>query len=262
MYKKMLTGLAMAGLSMVSAGAAAAIVNETVVTFGSGNKASNFTPDAMKTAAYGGFANVNSGVCSGCYTNNSSSTLDSMVIGIVQDNVDPSLLPAAPHLHRVGASTNWKLGYHADSTGIYGRAQDGSAFSLVSMQFDASITDENPDQEAGDYWEILGYSSALNPGLDTAADSGSWVARQIVTNGFNGLLTLDSAFKNISAFWIHYHGYQATPLDGKQFGMVLDDIKVNAPVKTVPVPAAVWLFGSGLLGLLSMRGRKTSAISA
>ena len=32
-----------------------------------------------------------------------------------------------------------------------------------------------------------------------------------------------------------------------------------APVSTVPVPAAVWLFGSGLLGLVGIARRKKKA---
>ena len=36
-----------------------------------------------------------------------------------------------------------------------------------------------------------------------------------------------------------------------QYGPALDDISVNA----VPIPGAVWLLGSGLLGLVAIRRR-------
>lgn len=38
-----------------------------------------------------------------------------------------------------------------------------------------------------------------------------------------------------------------------------DQLRVITAVSTVPVPAAVWLFGSGLLGLIGMARRKRSA---
>jgi hypothetical protein len=212
---------------------------------------------------------------SGCYYE------DGLVLGIVQDTSDP-----LSHLHRagttVGATQDTTLKYHSDSSGVYVRALDSTSFSLTSMGFSAPISAENPiyganptpDADgiiqpdgtgvlgANEYWEILGYSSALNPGLDTSVNGGSWVAKQTVANGFNGTVTLSSAFNNISAFWIHYHGYQQSPKDGIAFALELDNVKVNAAVAAVPVPAAVWLFGSGLMGLLYSAKRKAGSLVA
>jgi len=39
----------------------------------------------------------------------------------------------------------------------------------------------------------------------------------------------------------------------------IDNVSINADVSAVPVPAAVWLFGSGLLGLVGVARRKASA---
>jgi hypothetical protein len=41
-----------------------------------------------------------------------------------------------------------------------------------------------------------------------------------------------------------------------------DVYRVNTTVSAVPLPAAVWLMGSGLVGLLSFRNRKTTALAA
>lgn len=179
----------------------------------------------MNYSAYAGHANVAPVVGGNTPGIGSSGAYyeEGMVVGIVEDTSNP-----IAHVHRNGSSVDRNIGYHSDSTGLYIRAQDSSAFSLNSMDFSAPIdTAENPDSGSGEYWEILGYSSALNPTLDTDANSGSWIARQTVTNGFSGTLVLDSSFSNISAFWIHYHGYQQTPTDGKAFAMELDNIKVS-----------------------------------
>ena len=255
MNKKIINGLLIAAVA-ASGAAHAAITTETLLNFNKGNPPTpnvESTPGniGMTFSSYSGFANTTplvNGNCtgsgtSGCYYE------DGLVVGIVRDTSN-----SIAHLHRNGVPEDRMLGYHSDSSGIYIRAQDSTAFSLISMDFLAPIDEaENPDSGSNDFWEILGYGSALNIGLDTAPNSGSWVARQTVTNGFNGKLILDPAFSNISAFWIHYNGYQQTPGDGKQFGMELDNVVVNA----VPVPAAVWMFLSGMMGLLAIGKRKS-----
>lgn len=210
-------------------------VENLTLTGSSANNAKASTIDfntGMQYASYAGHANVEpvaGGNTPG--TGNSGAYYEEgMVVGIVKDTSPDNIA----HVHRGGSTADRNIGYHSDASGLYIRAQDSSAFSLNSMDFFAPIDPaENPDAGPDDYWEILGYSSALNPTLDTDANSGPWIARQTVHNGFSGTLVLDSAFNNISAFWIHYHGYQQTPtspdgiIDAKQFAMGLDNIKVS-----------------------------------
>lgn len=229
----------------VSGAASAAITGSTTIDF-----------TGMIQSSLAGKANITpqaNGNCVGT-GNNGCYLEDGMVVGIVEDTSN-----ITAHVHRNGTSSAASLGYHSDSSGIYIRAQDSTAFSLTSMLFQAPIDPaENPDSGANDVWEIFGFSNALNPGLDTAASPTS-VAYQTVANGFDGELLLNPAFQNISAFWIHYKGYPQTPLDGKAFAMDIDNIVVNAPVTSaVPVPGAVWLFGTGLMGLLSSRRKKAA----
>lgn len=268
----------------VSGTANAAITTETILNFNKGEAA---TPQVASTAgnlgmtqsAYAGFANVapqSGGLTAG--TNAAGAYYeDGLVVGIVQDTSNN-----IAHVHRGGTVNDRNVMYHSDSSGLYIRALDSSAFSLTSLNFDAVASDENPyatgtyiSQSSGesvtsvaganDYWEILGYASALNPTLDTDANSGAWIARQTLTNGFNGLVTLSSAFENIGAFWIHYAGYQQTPVDGMQFAMSLDNVIVNAavvpPVAAVPVPAALWMFLSGIMGLLAFGKKKDRLVA-
>ena len=185
----------------------------------------------MAFSSYSGFANnapVAGGNCAGvafnsCYNENG------MVVGIVQDTSNPTA-----HLHRNGNSTTAGLGYHSDSSGIYIRALNSKAFTLSSMDFKAPINAENPGTGANDFWEILGFNTAINPGLGNGdgTNYANRVAYQTVANGFNGNLLLNGSFQNVNAVWIHYNGYPQTPTDGKQFSMELDNIQVS-PVAAI-----------------------------
>ncbi|WP_434130544.1 VPLPA-CTERM sorting domain-containing protein [Methylocaldum gracile subsp. desertum] len=240
---KTIAGMIFSALTLTTGTAGAAIVDPVTIDF-----------EAMTFAAYYGKANLApepGGTCAGagsagCYFE------DGFAIGTVS-NPDPNA-----HLHRYDGDFSTLLQYHPDSPGIYVRAQDSSAFSLTSMEFQAPIKNANPGTGPNDVWEILGFNTALNPDL-AAGDGTNYptvVAYQTVANGFNGTLTLDEAFENIDAFWIHYKGYPIVPEDGKRFDLRIDNITLSAPVSAVPIPAAVWLFGTGLMGLVSLGRRK------
>jgi len=123
------------------------------------------------------------------------------------------------HLHGVnyfaGTNISRGLAYHSDSSGIFIRMVDSSAFSIVSMLFMAPINLYNPDTGESDYWDVLGYSFATDPTLST--DGATPVATQTVANGYNSSLSLSSDFGNISSLWIHYNGFPQQPTDGKLF---------------------------------------------
>ena len=248
---KIISGLVLAALSTLSGAASAA-----TITFGTGTAlAATVFGEANATPrdAAGDCANPNGD----CYYE------AGFAVGIVQD-LSPG--GSGDHLHRAGLSSNRTLQYHADSSGIYVRAIDGSAFSFNSTDFHAPISDTavppNPNVGADQYWEILGFNQAEVPNLyagDGTSYPGYQVAYQQVLNGtdVNGLV-ISSAFQNIKSFWIHYVGYPALPTDGVDFAMTIDNINLGAPVVgAVPIPAAVWLFGSGLMGLVSFARRKS-----
>lgn len=185
----------------------------------------------MTLSSYAGFANATPGPAGDCVGSGSSGCYvqNGMVIGIVEDTSNP-----IAHLHRAGTVADRSLQYHSDSSGIYIRSQDSKAFSLDSMDFKAPISAANPENNANDYWEILGFNTALNPNLDTGdgTNYATRVAYQKVANGFNGTLSqsnglLSSDFNNINAVWVHYNGYPQTPTDGKEFSMALDNVKVS-----------------------------------
>lgn len=282
MNLKLINGLlfgALAGLSQASS-AALTGADEVMVSFpGAIMNQSSYGFGANQVPDAGGLCPETGGAA--CYYE------DGFAIGSPTDGNGTN------HIHRTGSITGGgltdkALAYHGDSSGIYLRAQDGSAFDLKSMIFQAPIGDTNyiygPAMDMGnplsdqptdigllgpdEGWEIFGFSSAANPTITSTDGYGTAVAHSFIANGFEGLVgtnsssdfVLDAAFNNVSAIWIHYKGYPVTPLDGIFFDVELDNIVLGAPV-VVPVPAAVWLFGTGLLGLVSF-GRKKSALSA
>lgn len=272
-----LSGLAFAMLATFSGVSSAAITQTTV-----------FTLDTVQNAgAYNGKPHLSSntsGFCTGCYmqsdigsTTGGLNQVNTMVLGTVDDPNSDS-----EHVHAYVDLGNGTVGYHSDSAGIYIRARDSSAFSLLSLDLHAPINDQNPDTGANDGWEIIGFSSALNSGLSAGngVNYANSNAYQFVANGFEGTVLLNDAFSNVKGFWIHYKGYPFTPFDpdfdpetgddgplkAKAFEMVLDNVKLATAGTTnpsqVPVPAAVWLFGSGLLGLVSFGNKRSRNLAA
>lgn len=233
----------------VSGAAQAHLHEEVVIDFQGG-------PNGALASAVFGHANLAlgaNGLCAGpgnCYHE------DDFVIGVVNDPND-----AGAHVHRAGPTTDRELSYHSDSTGIYGRTLDGHEFALISLHFSAPINAaSNPGQGADDLWEILGFNTAVNPDLagGDGTNYATRVAYQTVANGFDGLLTLDAAFHNINAFWIHYKGHPDVPNPAPDFELHVDDIRVGPAVEPVPVPAAVWMLGSSIAALGTLRRRRST----
>lgn len=196
---------------------------------------------AMPAAVFGA-ANLALDGQGGCGGSGACYLEDGMLIGTVDD---PNGI--GEHVHRTGAVADRALAYHSDSSGFYLRAQDGSRFSMFSLDFRAPITDDNPDAGDDEAWEILGFSVAVNPDL-AQGDGTHYATRtayQRVANGFNGSLTLNAGFGDISALWIHYAGYPGVPR-AKDFAMVTDSFKLG-PAAPIPAPAAIWLLGSAIV---------------
>ncbi|MBD9356880.1 DUF3570 domain-containing protein [Methylomonas albis] len=199
----------------------------------------------MAYAAYYGSSNTGTGSCSGQGTNGCYEEAN-IVVGHVNDGT------LSAHLHQFANDYDsskgidlYGLEYHADSSGIYLRALDGSAFSLDSLNFNATIQNGNrlnnavattsPNYWATPYWEMLGFNTAVNTNLASGdgTNYATRIAYQTIANGFNGNLsladgTLNSSFSNVNAVWIHFAGFPSTPTNGKTFNMVLDNVVTSS----------------------------------
>jgi hypothetical protein len=83
------------------------------------------------------------------------------------------------------------------------------------------------------------------------------VAGGLVPNSADLLLAYDFGLINDIATSYTQFFLDQNPFEGIQYEF---DIYGNDPlISVVPVPAAVWLFGSGLLGLIGISRRKKAA---
>jgi len=72
---------------------------------------------------------------------------------------------------------------------------------------------------------------------------------QMMNDGVAGFFTGEVMYSTSA-------GTSGSWYSGNQYGF--DYASINGTVSTVPVPAAIWLFGSGLLGLIGLAHRKTA----
>ncbi|MDD1620576.1 MAG: PEP-CTERM sorting domain-containing protein [Methylococcaceae bacterium] len=267
--KKILPALLLTG-GATFAGQASAYTVTNTMTFLTGT-----------TLPGGVYGHANTAAATGTYAE------DGIIVGVVGDPTDINA-----HVHSAGPSTNRALEYHTDSSGMYFRKADGSAFSLVSLDYDLGSSTE------GGNFAIYGFKNAVNDPMLSAAGSPSptdpegglipYVASKLIANdGIGGtpkapvyrtlnVAEAGNAFENISAFWITYQGFNHSPTTNYKaldpvtgaplypdFNIHVDNVKLGAavtpPPATVPVPGAVWLFGTGLAGLMASRRKKATA---
>jgi len=126
---------------------------------------------------------------------------------------------------------------------------------------------------------VLQYVTTVvaNPPWDTAAINDANAAAGVVdfvflgqsvgtSSGTFGLATLsfnvvggDGKYTSISFADSAFGGFVAPGGVPVSVNYVAGQVGVNIPLTPVPVPAAFWLFGSGLLGLVGMARRKKTA---
>lgn len=247
------------GLLVAAGNASAALTGNQTVTLDFAN---------LPAAVYAK-PNIADGLAQSCsFPGVSCYSEDGFLVGTV---VDPASEGA--HLHNGGPNDNTStfLQTHADAGGIYIRAADFSAFSLVSFFANTEKTRLNPySGQSSSYYEVFGFRDAINPDVatwDWASDptyGGKRVAYGTFANADHAVTltpsdfgsTEGNGFQEISALWIHYVGEPRVPTNPAiRFDLNITNFQLAAPA-AVPVPTAVYLFGSGLMGLLALGKRK------
>ena len=110
----------------------------------------------------------------------------------------------------------------------------------------------DPNKHDGNTSAIGLTSSAIGDGINTGTFS---------LNAYDPLLIVLKS-DTFDYQWYMFEG-KSGPLSGTWDASVIFEGKdlshISAYTKVVPVPAAVWLFGSGLLGLVGIARRKKAA---
>ncbi|MGB5440278.1 MAG: VPLPA-CTERM sorting domain-containing protein [Gammaproteobacteria bacterium] len=154
-----------------------------------------------------------------------------------------------------------------ESTGIHG--VDLAPGALIGA-FDTSIIDSNQTNLSIDLTAIRSFELQSNtdyllvwnaqPGAPYLGTKRTGTPDQMVNNGIAGFFTgevMSSQNGGSSWFSVNQRGFDYASLDGTVSAKAA--VLSNINVSTVPVPAAVWLFSSGLLGLTGVARRKKAA---
>jgi hypothetical protein len=150
------------------------------------------------------------------------------IVGLTQEVINQSAGDNA--LQIGGAGLSGPFG-NTSYIGVTMTAADGGAFSFYGADFSTALFGDPALMDSGIYGQVFGGGSAVDP-----IGSGDW-------------LNLESVSFSLGAFFLAGgSGFSSTTL-------VLTIDNVNAQV--VPLPAAVWLFGSALAGLGWMRRKQT-----
>ena len=125
-----------------------------------------------------------------------------------------------------------------------------TAYSELSHMFYTTLGDLAFFDTSG-HWPQVGYGLTNSGPFSNVQSASYWSATEYLPRGntyawdFNtgsGQQTLDNKTINSFSAWAVHTG----------------DVGVAVSMSTVPVPAAAWLFGSGLVGLVGMSGKRPS----
>ncbi len=147
-------------------------------------------------------------------------------------------------------------------------------FNIAGTQVFGGVRTGNEDDNIDGTTFVLGAETQVNSmTMHFSSPISAFFADFENVNGGSGLnITVDSTLFNLPAIFGGQDGSfgvtSTTPFSSIEFGSVNEHLgnevfgidNVSFQTSAVPVPAAVWLFGSGLIGLIGMR-KKTSKVS-
>jgi len=133
----------------------------------------------------------------------------------------------------LGSGITWKI----YSTGDYGAPVPSGTVDGATGDIDVDLSSLR-----------LNISGIVNPSLPSTFDVELWPVTTPATSG-----SYDPLDDSWSLLWSKT--FSITVQDLGNIGGTID-LALGGTLTTVPVPAAVWLFGSGLLGLVGIARRK------
>ena len=138
----------------------------------------------------------------------------------------------------MGVCTTLTVGMQCTPSSDDNVSIDGTSGEVLSWSFDQNITELTLEMGNADHYNFANNNFQYNiggSGWQTAATNGSAMITLALTGGANQIDFRAAGNTFPDQFYIR-----------------------NADVTVVPVPAALWLFGSGLIGVVGLARRKTS----
>ena len=208
------------------------------------------------------------------YSKGTSDGLGSITMSPIVDFNDNS------HIHVGGGDGNPSTPtvpfIHGDVGGVF---FDGvgshDVFSFQSMKVNhAELQSNLPSSNAT--ITVRGYLGGVNGMIDGIVESngttmkykgGIQVAEATLLNGGTGVfnfLAADAGFGEVDYvefFFTDFYRLKPSSLGDTDLDFEFDNVVVGESISAVPVPAAVWLFGTGIIGLVSLGKRKQAALA-
>ena len=209
------------------------------------------------------------------YTTNTSDGLGSVTLSPVMSLNDPS------HIHVGGGDGNSATPtipfIHGDVGGVFiDGAGSLDVFSFQSMDVLTAVLQSDSLTHPNATVTVRGYLGGVNgmmngtveaDGITMQYNGGAQVAQATITEttlGTFDFLAADAGFGEVDYVEFFFSDfYRVTPSSLGDTALQFDfDNIVVGTVSAVPVPAAVWLFGTGLIGLVSCSKRKQNTLAA
>ncbi len=157
----------------------------------------------------------------------------------------PGIFSAHIHGEDTDGDSEKELNYHADAGGWFARRIDNGTFNLDSWDM-TTLGDQQNDFSndlivEGSNGAFLNITQASQP-----------------ANGQN--IDFAGIFDGITSFEVYFDGQKGIiPSTGSApdgFFASVDNMVLSTEVSQVPVPAAVYLMGTGIIGLFTMRKKQ------
>jgi hypothetical protein len=142
----------------------------------------------------------------------------------------------------------WNFNYYINVDGINGATPVLTDYQF-DLLYDLDPADNTPIGSLG-IWDLTATVNSVDPSLTLAEDSQNLMF-SFLTTGVPGFVTAPGGVFDPNATGNYQFAIQVS---GGGFNLET----VAMEVQVVPVPAALWLFGSGMLGLIGIARRKKS----
>ncbi len=220
-----------------------------------GGSCSHYIQEGVPTAAGSG-TNINGGADNDWYAARFQTGYGTIASDVGAQQVGGNALIAGTSSYY---NNTTPVGFFQDDAGLLFKI-DTTGYTDITLSFDwRTFVAESTDKVTVGYYvgSITGFAADRTKDLRSGYGTPSWSSwTQLMSGSGDDKWHLDQTFaltnaNNASEVWVAFWLNDGEGDVGK-----VDDVVVMANQVVIPVPAALWLFGSGLLGLAGLVRRK------